>query len=199
MNRYKHKIGKLLLIPLSLLLLQFSQSAGAAGEPGGFDQVLELQGISFHVICPNQGSINQLEIISAGLEIDNSVINREIEGSVTGMQVADLNGDGSPEIYVYVHSAGSGTYGELIAYSANHKKSLSGIYLPPLADDAENFSGYMGHDEFAVIDGSLVRRFPIYADGDTNSNPTGGTRQLQYKLIAGEASWILELDKSSSY
>jgi len=199
MNRYKRKIGKLILIPLSLLLVHYSQSVGAAGDSGGFDQVLELQGISFHVICPNQGSINQLKIIPAGLEIDNSVITQEIDGSVTGMQVADLNRDGSPEIYVYVHSAGSGSYGELIAYSANHKKSLSGIYLPPLADDAENFNGYMGHDEFIVIDGSLVRRFPIYAAGDTNINPTGGTRQLQYKLIAGEASWILELDKSSSY
>jgi hypothetical protein len=47
---------------------------------------LELQGISFHAICPNQGSINQLEIISVGLEIDNSVIKPEIDGSVTGMQ-----------------------------------------------------------------------------------------------------------------
>jgi len=115
MNHYKRKIDKITFIPLSLLLIHFSQSAGAAGEPGGFDQVLELQGISFHVICPNNGSINQLEIIPAGLEIDNSVIKREIDGTVTGIQVADMNGDGSPEIYVYVHSAGSGTYGELIA------------------------------------------------------------------------------------
>lgn len=199
MNRYKSKIGKLILIPLSLLLVHYSQLVSAAGNSGGFDQVLELQGISFHVTCPNEGSINQLEIIPAGLEIDNSVIKREIDGTVTGIQVADMNGDGSPEIYVYVHSAGSGTYGELIAYSANNKKSLSEIYLPPLADDAENFKGYMGHDEFIVIEGYLVRRFPVYADGDTNINPTGGTRQLQYKLIPGEASWILELDKNITH
>lgn len=199
MKLHKGKVGKSILIKLSLMAVLFSQSAGADGEPGGFDQILELQGISFHVICSNSGSINQLEIIPAGLEIDNSVIKREIDGTVTGAQVADINGDGSPEIYVYIHSAGSGAYGELIAYSANNKKSLSGIYLPPLADDSENSSGYMGHDESSVVEGSLVRRFPIYADGDTNNNPTGGTRQLQYKLVSGEASWILELDKSITY
>jgi len=199
MNSYKRKIGKLILGPLSLLVVFIFQSVSAAGESGGISRVLELQGISFHVICPNSGSINQLEIIPAGLEIDNSAIEREIDGTVTGIQVADMNGDASPEIYIYVNSAGSGAYGELIAYAANNKKSLSEIYLPPLADDVENFNGYMGHDEFIVIGGYLIRRFPIYADGDTNNNPTGGTRQLQYKLIPGEASWILELDKSITY
>ena len=34
----------------------------------------------------------------------------------------------------------------------------------------------------------LARRFPIYNADDTNSNPTGGTRQIQYKLMDGEAS-----------
>jgi len=164
----------------------------------GFDQVFNLQGITFHVTCPNEGSLNQLEIVPTGLEIDNSVIKQEIDGSVTGAEVADLNGDGSPEIYIYVNSAGSGTYGSLVAYSTNNKKSLSDIYLPPLEDDAENSKGYMGHDEFTVIESSLARRFPIYKKGDSNAEPTGGMRQLQYKLIAGEATWQLKLVKSTS-
>ena len=113
--------------------------------------------------------------------------------------MADLNGDGSPEIYTYINSAGSGSYGTLVAYAANDKKSLSEIYLPPLVDDKENSRGYMGHDEFAVVESYLVRRFPVYLKGDINANPTGGTRQLQYKLKQGEASWVLELKKSISY
>ena len=196
MNSYKRKIGIIIVIPLSTLAILFSQLAGAAEEAGGFDRVFELQGISFHVLCPNQGSINQLEIIPAGLEIDNAVFKREIDGTVTGAEVADLNGDGSPEIYTYIHSAGSGSYGSLVAYSANNKKSLSEIILSPLADDKENSRGYMGHDEFAVVENYLVRRFPVYVKGDTNASPTGGTRQLQYRLKQGEASWVLEPGKS---
>lgn len=157
-----------------------------------FDKKMDLLGISFHVSCPNDSSLNTLVIKPSGLTIDNSVIKKEIDGTVTGAEIADINSDGSPEIYVYVNSVGSGTYGDVVAYSANNKKSLSGIYLPPLADDKKNSQGYMGHDEFSVIETSLARRFPIYKEGDTNNNPSSGTRQMQYKLVSGEASWQLK-------
>lgn len=162
----------------------------------GFDKVLTLQGITFHVVATNEGSLNQLTITPSGLEIVNEVMKQEIDGIVTGAEVADINADGSPEIYVYVNSAGSGSYGTLVAYSANNKKSLSGIYLPPLEDDKKNSVGYMGHDEFTIIENSFARRFPVYNEGDANCCPKGGTRQLQYKLVAGEAGWQLKLLKS---
>lgn len=57
----------------------------------------------------------------------------------------------------------------------------------------------MGHDEFAIIETTLARRFPIYKDGDTNNNPTGGTRQIEYKLKDGEASRLFVIDKISKY
>jgi len=165
----------------------------------GYEQNLSLHGISFKVSCPNQGSLNKLTITPSGLEIDNSVIERNIDGLVTDSEIGDLNGDGSPELYIYVHSAGSGTYGDVVAYSANNKKSLSGIYLPPLADDKKNSAGYMGHDEFTLVEGVLARRFPLYKPGDSNANPTGGMRNLTYKLTMGEASWVLKLDQSTDF
>ena len=42
-----------------------------------------------------------------------------------------------------------------------------------------------------VAEGCLTRRFPIYKPGDSNAKPTGGLRQICYKLKNGEASWIL--------
>lgn len=165
----------------------------------GFDQTLKLQGVSFHVTSTNAGSVNRLRIAPKGLKGRNAVIEREIEGTVTMAEVADLNVDGSPEIYVYVTSAGSGSYGSLVAYGSNKKRSLTQIYLPPLQDDAKAAKGYMGHDEFRVVESTLVRRFPLYRDGDTNAKPTGGTRQIQYKLKAGEAGWILRPDQTIDY
>jgi hypothetical protein len=170
-----------------------------AALAAGFDQTLSLQGISFHITCANQGSINPLRIEPKGLKERNDVITRDIEGTVTGAEVSDLNADGSPEIYVYVSSAGSGSYGTLLAYSANKKKSLSEIYLPPLEETPKAMKGYMGHDEFAVIESSLARRFPLYKDGDTNSAPSGGMRQIQYKLKAGEAGWILKIHRIDQF
>jgi len=164
-----------------------------------FDKTLTLQGVKFRVVSANNSSVNQLEIIPAGLEIDNRPISRTIEGTVTGAEVADLNADGSPEIYVFVNSAGSGSYGSLVAYGANRRKSLNEIYLPPITDHPTASKGYMGHDEFAVVENVLARRFPIYEAGDTNAAATGGTRQLQYKLTAGEAGWVLRLDRVVDY
>ena len=166
----------------------------AAASPGApFDRTLELQGIRFRITSPNAGSVNELTIRPVGLEIDNSLQSREIDGTVTAAEVADLNGDGSPEVYVYVTSAGSGSYGSLVAYSSNRRKSMTPIYLPPLTDDPRASRGYMGHDGFAVVDGVLRRSFPVYRSGDTNARPTGGMRELDYRLVAGEAGWILRL------
>lgn len=156
-------------------------------------------GITFHVTSPNSGSINEVTITPSGLEIDNSAVTVEVDGTVTGAEVADLNFDGSPEIYVYATSAGSGSYGSVVAYGTNNRKSMSPIYLPPVVDHPEASKGYMGHDEFAVVELGLVQRFPIYRESDTNAEPTGGTRQVQYKLEAGEAGWVLRPDKVLDY
>jgi hypothetical protein len=171
-------------------------AAPAAAVPKGpLDRTLALQGITFRVRSANDSSINRLELTPSGLEIDNRPIVREIDGTVTGVEVADLDADGSPEIYVYVSSAGSGSYGSLVAYAANRRKSLSEIHLPPIAGDARIAGGYQGHDRFAVGEGALLRRFPVYRLGDPNAAPSGGMRQIQYKLARGEASWRLRIDR----
>jgi len=163
-----------------------------------FDKALELLGITFRVTSPNSGAGNTLKIVPAGLEIDNTPINRDIDGVVTGVEVADINADGSPEIYVYVTALGPDARASLVGYSANKKKSLSEIYLPAWSETPNAAKGYRGHDEMAVVEGVLARRFPIYSEGDPPA-PTGRTRQLQYKLKPGEAGWILGLDRVAEY
>ncbi|MCP5111181.1 MAG: hypothetical protein GY953_10125 [bacterium] len=170
-----------------------------AAATTGFDQGYELQGIAFRVRSPNDSMVNVLSIQPSGLELDNTTLTLEIDGSVTNAEIADLDGDGSPEIYVYVTSGGSGSYGSLVAYAVNNGKSVSRIHLPPISEDADNSAGYMGHDGFAVVESTLIRRFPLYLEGDTNASPSGGTRQMQYKLTAGEAGWVLRLDGVSVY
>jgi len=192
-----HSITRTCLQASIICILLTSNVSNAENQ--GYEQNLSLQGISFKISCPNHGSLNKLTITPSGLEIDNSVIEKDIDGTVTSAEIGDINSDGSPEIYIYIHSAGSGSYGDVIAYSANNKKSLSDIYLPPLSDDKKNSAGYMGHDEFTLVENVLARRFPVYKQGDTNAKPTGGIRDLTYKLTQGEASWVLKLDQSNDY
>ena len=177
-------------------------AGGSTGEPkpGPFDSKLELLGISFRVTSPGSATGNTVQVAPAGLEIDNSPMTREIDGLVVGAEVADLNVDQSPEIYVYVKSAGSRRL-SLVAYGANRKKSLSRVYLPELSDSpgATATKGYRGHDDMAVVEGTLVRRFPIYGKGKDAEAPSGKTRQIQYKLRQGEAGWVLKVDKVLEY
>lgn len=172
-------------------------TASATNAP--FEQTLALHGISFKVSATHQGSLNQLKIVPSGLAVDNTPIEREIDGAVTAAEVADINADGSPELYVYVTSAGSGSYASLVAYSVNDKKSLSEIHLPALADNPTLSKGFMGHDELRTVEGVLVQRFPLYREDDSNAKPTGGTRQIQYKLVPGEATWQLKVDRVIDY
>ena len=157
------------------------------------------RGLRFSVQATSGSSLNQLRIRPAGLEVDNSEVAAELDGTAYGAELADLDSNGWPEIYVYVTSAGSGSYGSIAAYAVNNGKSVSPIYLPPLDQSPEAMEGYMGHDEFALVENRLVRRFPVYRAGDTNAAPSGGTRQLQYRLEPGEAGWLLVLDKVVAY
>ena len=126
---------------------------------------------------------------------DNSKVSKEIDGAVVNAEIEDLNSDGYPELLIYTVSAGSGSYGDVIGYSVNAGKSMSEIYFPTLADNAEANKGYMGHDEFAIVETTLSRRFKTYTEGDNNSAPTGKTRQIQYKLKDGEASRKFVIDQ----
>ena len=160
-----------------------------------FQKILTSQKISYEVSATGSGSIQQLIVQPIGLTEINDKITLEIDGQVTNAEIADLNSDGYPELLVYTTSAGSGSYGNVIGFSPNKGKSLSQIYFPNVADNSKANSGYMGHDEFGVVDNTLVQKFPIYKKGDSNSNPTGGIRQIQYNLKDGEASRKFVLDK----
>ncbi len=81
-------------------------------------------------------------------------------------------------------------YSSLLAYSVNNGLSMSEIYLAPLSHDKKAFDKYEGNDEFRVVENTLIRRFPI---------KDNKTKQIQYKLVAGEASWQLKIDKIMEY
>ncbi len=162
-----------------------------------FGSSLSLQGVSFQVQATGAGSEQQLtlKVSRAGQPVQ--VIKEPVEGRVVGAEVEDLNSDGQPDLFVYVQSAGSGSYGSLKGWTTPRSGSLLPIQLQELP--AKDAQGYRGHDQFAVVETSLVRRFPLYRAGDTNASATGGTRQVTYKLVPGEAMWQLKPVSSTQF
>ncbi len=157
-----------------------------------FSKSLSLQGISFQVSCPNQGPPSKLTIVPSGLAGDNSPVTEDSWSFVTGAEVADLNADGSPELYVYVNAAERGSHGDVIGYAVNNRKSLSRIRFPEILSTSDEARGYLGYDQFAVVENRLVRRFPICRGDDSNAQPSGKVRQIPYKMTNREAGWQLE-------
>jgi hypothetical protein len=170
-------------------LLLATTLPGSAWAGAVFNKTSKLQGITFQIKSSGEGSQQQLTITTTGAKPPIKPIKQTVNGQVVGVEVADLNGNGLPEIYVFVEGAGSGSYGELVAYSTMKGSELSPVYLQDLSGAPAQ--GYQGHDRFEVVEGCLVRHFPIYKPGDTNAKATGGERQICYKLMSGEASWIL--------
>ncbi|MFN7678656.1 MAG: hypothetical protein ACK5QW_08705 [Cyanobacteriota bacterium] len=177
-------------VPIAgLALLLVANVSASAWAAGAFSRTLSLQGYSFQVKATGEGSQQQLTITTRGGKLPIKTITQSVDGQVVGAEVADLNSNSLPEIYVYVQGAGSGSYGQLVAYTVANGDQLSPIHLQELTGAPAQ--GYQGHDEFSVIEGCLVRRFPIYKPSDSNAKATGGLRQICYKLRNGEASWIL--------
>lgn len=165
-----------------------------------FSKVLNLQGVGFNVSSIKRDDKTILSVFTFGLEESDYNETFDIEGEkVINAEVEDLNSDGSPELFIYTQSDGSGSYGNVYAFSVNDKKSMSQVYFQPTAENSQINKGYMGHDEFSLVETTLAQRFPIYKEGDTNATPTGGTRQISYKLVEGEAMRKLEVDKITEY
>jgi hypothetical protein len=185
--------------PLAAQHLSSSLAGDAMDSIQPFDQTLESRGIRFHVTTALVDGNPVLYITPQGLEIDNSKVTHPLTGSIVRAEVADLDRNGSPEIYIFVRSSGRGIAGELVAYSANRKKSLSEIYLPPVSDNPKIAEGYQGEDEFAVTENALVQRYPVYDGADAGARRTEKMRQVHYRLISGEAGWVLRVSEVTEY
>lgn len=159
-----------------------------------FHKVLSFRNFSFIVKAKGKGSLQQLSIQPSGLSVDQRPIIMDTE-PVAGAEIDDLNLDGFPELLIFTQSAGSGSYGKVIAYSVNNGKSISQVTFLATNENPRINKGYSGHDQFTVVNNQLVQTFPIFEKNDTNSMSKAKSRVVTYKLKDGEASRIFEVDK----
>jgi hypothetical protein len=177
------------------LLLTVAGALTSMAAP--FDQTLEAEGFSIRITSPSAPEKNDIILQPKGLKSVNDPVTLSVDGLLTRAFLEDVDGDNSPELFLILTGSGSGSYGEALAFSTNGKKALTPIVIDECAPKI--LEGYMGHDEFEVMENTLVRRFPVYKTGDTNSSPTGGWRQIQYKLKPGEAAWHFRIDRVVSF
>ena len=191
--RFSGVSAKTLLLPE--FVLAFVSLTCPAAEP--FAGRLFGDGFSVRLSSPNQADANTLMLTPSGLLADNSPVTREVDGLVMRAALKDIDGDGVPELLVWLVRPGGGFYGSVLAYSTNQRKALSEIWIDP--PEPGDLVGYMGQDEFEVVQHTFVRRFPVFKAGDTKDWPTGGIRQFQYKLEKSKSGWRLKLNRVVNY
>lgn len=114
-------------------------------------------------------------------------------------EIGDLNGDNQPELFVYLKSDTPARQMKLLGYSSNNGKSMSMVYLPDPDTKEAAYTGYKGFDEMSMADGTFCRRFPVILENDDQLYMNGMIRQIDYKLVDGEAGRRLEIAKYYDY
>ena len=145
---------------------------------------------------PNGLSLSDVRVVSRGFKHEFDEVFHDVD-PVTEAVITDLDEDGFDELYLVCTSAGSGSYGSILAFSSNRDLSLSMINFPEIEKGDDRFSGYMGHDRFTFAGHRMTRGFPIYRGSDGNNKPTGGTAEVYYELVPGEATRQLVIVGSS--
>jgi len=141
-------------------------------------------------------SICDLKIETKNFTEVNTIHKLGLTDPLKDVFITDLDKNGFEEIYIVTTSAGSGSYSNIYGIASNKGKSATPIYvLPPnkqqLAKDGL-LEGFRGHNKISLESGELLNTFPIYKKDDLNYKPTGNSKEVKYRLIAGEAGWILE-------
>lgn len=103
-----------------------------------------------------------------------------ITGAVTVAQIADLDTDGNTEIYVFTQDFASGNTASVVGSTLDSRNRVAPISIASMTGTIAE--GYRGYDSFTIEDSRMFRAYPIYKEGDSLVNPSGGERTIAYRL-----------------
>ncbi len=152
------------------------------------DTTMKVGKAGFRVNCYNKSAEkNPITIYPVGFESEARDFSFELKGVLLGTEVDDLNKDGFPDLLLYVASFDSLNKSSVIAISSQENKSVAPIVFPDILDDPRLRDGYKGADKYMLLEGVLMRTYPLYEkDANGVQQPTGKMRRLMYRVAPGE-------------
>lgn len=168
------------------IILSFFCSIIHAQQIKQYDSTMKIGKAGYKVRCNNKkADKNNLNINPVGFESGARDADIEIKGRITKAEVDDLNNDGFPDMVMYVFNEKN--KGTVIGVSSSKNEGMLPMLFPDITDDAKLRVGYNGYDEFELLQGTLLRRFPVFDLTDPNNpKPTAITRQIQYRVVTGD-------------
>jgi hypothetical protein len=151
------------------------------------DTTVKVGKVGYHVQCRNKKfDQNDLDIRPMGMDNEAKPMEFMIRGRVAKAEIDDLNSDGYPDLVLYVYTDSAAVFGTVYAFVSKANKSVIGCFLPDPMMDGKINEGYKGHDQFSLMEGYLLDKFPIYKAGDDKEHPSGGMRVILYQLVPDE-------------
>jgi hypothetical protein len=152
------------------------------------DTTMKVGKAGYRINCLNKSvEKNAISINPVGFESEVRDFNFDFKGILTATEVDDLNKDGFPELLLYVNTKDSLNKSTVIGISSQENKSVVPIVLPDILDDPRLRDGYKGSDQYMLLEGVLMRTYPLFEkDANGVQQPTGKMRRLMYRVAQGE-------------
>lgn len=169
---------------LSCTLIGLFITIGVKAQGRKIDTTAFFGDAGYRVTCNNKKEdLNGVTITPKGFKNTARDASFDVKGRLVKILVDDFNDDGFPDLLLCLYSGPSFVNGNIIGIYSSENTTLMPASFPDLYNDPKLREGYKGHDEFTVVVGSLLRSFPIYKPTDVDT-ATGGTRVIQYKIMA---------------
>jgi len=178
--------------PLLLLTLCFlcgTIIVNAQATARRIDTTMKVGRVGYRLVCNNKSpEKNSTTVNPIGFDKDVRDFSFDIKGRIAKAEVDDINRDGYPDLVFYVYNNDSIPKGNVIAISSEKNETVAPILFPDIFDDPKLRIGYKGNDVFFLMEGYLIRRFPVYPVDGAPVPATTGTlmRQIQYQVVPGD-------------
>lgn len=151
------------------------------------DTIMKLGNVGFKLVCNNKNDEkNYVTVSPIGFSSGARDVSFEVKGRIRKAEVDDLNNDLYPDLVIYIYLNGTDEKGTVVGVFSVKNESFAGIGFPDIVDDPKLRTGYKGFDSFTLMEGTLMRRFPIYTADSVGAQRTGMYRQIQYRVSVGE-------------
>ena len=190
MNHTLTRIATAAGVTLAMIVAEGALAAKAPADPCKFQKMIKQNGFEisidvpagepcglgtfFMTILPRKGNPLTLKANRDGMLVDAFVV--------------ELSGAAPSEIVVVAKGDGEAAYGTITIF-----ESVDGHYVQKQVarlGDAEA-EGYAGRDTFAVKDGAIMRKFPVFtapAEPGGEPQPTATERTLKYDFTGNH--WV---------
>lgn len=155
-----------------------------------FSAVLRYNVYTFNISATGSGATRELTVRAFRGSLLLTRFQMPTDGAVVGAEVADLDANRFPELYIYTSSDGSGSFGRVLAWQflPERKADIRPVDWPKMP------TGYMGHDSLWTESTILCRKYPVYRPGDANAQPSGGFGMVRYRLQPTGETYALTAD-----